>query len=184
MWSIDILYLQRAYFKFLLKEMLYSNSFISQVLWITKGIHCLNLMRYHDAFIENTCCHQPPSLVTQSIGIYDHFGVSLTHRLKPPLDFGANSISSKGWESMQYGSLVNNDNWWFYIMNHNRSYPIASHTLMHSPSENHPNGQDKSSLQLGGGALQSLLNFPNPWTDCGQFIYLQGTYDLHLLCNF
>ena len=29
-----------------------------------KRIHCLNPMRYHGAYIENTCCHQPPSTVT------------------------------------------------------------------------------------------------------------------------
>ena len=41
-----------------------------------KGTHYLNPRRYHGAFIENTCCHQPPSIVAQSIGIYDHFKVS------------------------------------------------------------------------------------------------------------
>ena len=41
-----------------------------------KGTHCLNHMRYHVAFIENTCYHYPPSIVTQSIEIYDHFKVS------------------------------------------------------------------------------------------------------------
>ena len=38
----------------------------------------------------------------------------------------------------------------------------ASHTLVHSPWETHPDGQDKLSLQLGGGALQSLLDCANP----------------------
>ena len=36
----------------------------------------------------------------------------------------------------------------------------ASHTLVNSPWETHPDGQDKSSLQLGGDALittQKLL---------------------------
>ena len=41
-----------------------------------KGAHYLNPMRYHGAFIENTYCHQPPSIVAQSIRIYDHFRVS------------------------------------------------------------------------------------------------------------
>ena len=41
-----------------------------------KGTHCLNPMRYHGAAVENICYHQPPSIVTQSIGIYDHFRVS------------------------------------------------------------------------------------------------------------
>ena len=40
------------------------------------GTHYLNPMRYHGASIKNTYCHQPPSIVTQSIGIYDHFMVS------------------------------------------------------------------------------------------------------------
>ena len=38
--------------------------------------HCLNPLRYLGAFIENFYCHQPPSTVTQSIGIYDHLRVS------------------------------------------------------------------------------------------------------------
>ena len=41
-----------------------------------KGTHYLNPMRYHGASIENTCCYQHSSIVTQSIGIYDHFRVS------------------------------------------------------------------------------------------------------------
>ena len=46
------------------------------------------------------------------------------------------------------------------------------HTLVHSPWKTCPVGQDKSFFQLGGGALQSLLDFTNPWTDYGQNIYL------------
>ena len=38
-------------------------------------VHCLNPMRYHSVYIGNTCCHQPPSIVTQFIGIYDPFRV-------------------------------------------------------------------------------------------------------------
>ena len=41
------------------------------------GTHCLKPMIYHGVSIENTCSHQPLSIVTQSIGIYDHFRVSL-----------------------------------------------------------------------------------------------------------
>ena len=59
----------------------------------------------------------------------------------------------------------------------------ASHILVHSPQETHPDSQDKSSLQLGGSALQSQLNCLNQWTNYGQLIYLQGTYDLYLLYN-
>ena len=39
--------------------------------------HYLNLMRYYGVFIENTCCHQPPSTMTQSIMIYNHIKVLL-----------------------------------------------------------------------------------------------------------
>ena len=45
-----------------------------------KGIHYLNLMRYHGVSIENTYYHQPPSTVTQSIEVYDHFRVSLINQ--------------------------------------------------------------------------------------------------------
>ena len=40
-----------------------------------QGTHYLNSMRYHDASIENTYCHQPLLIMTQSIWIYDHFRV-------------------------------------------------------------------------------------------------------------
>ena len=43
---------------------------------LSEGTHYLNPIRYHGAFIENTYCHQPPSTVTQSIRIYDHFRFS------------------------------------------------------------------------------------------------------------
>ena len=59
----------------------------------------------------------------------------------------------------------------------------ASNTLVHSPWETHPKGQDKSSFQLGVGTLQFLLDCPNPWIDCEQLIYLLGTHDLYLLCK-
>ena len=42
-----------------------------------KETHCLNPLIYHGVTIVNTYCHQPPSIVTQSIRIYDHFRVSL-----------------------------------------------------------------------------------------------------------
>ena len=56
----------------------------------------------------------------------------------------------------------------------------ASHTLVHSPWEAYPNGQDKPSLKLGGGALQSLLDCPNPWTNYGQL----STYKEPMTCIF
>ena len=60
---------------------------------------------------------------------------------------------------------------------------VQPYTLVHSPWETHPNNQDYPSLQLGGGALQSLMGSLGPWTDYEQVIYLQGTHDLDLLCN-
>ena len=57
--------------------------------------HCLNPMRYHEVFIENTYCHQPPSTVTQFVGIYDHIRVSLIGS-KLLIDFSTCSISSEG----------------------------------------------------------------------------------------
>ena len=55
---------------------------------------------------------------------------------------------------------------------------------MHSPCETYPDAQDKSSFQLGDSALQSLLDYPNPWINYEQLIILQGTYDLYPLFNF
>ena len=49
---------------------------------ITMVIHIMitcpldHLMGYHATSIENTYCHQPPSTVTQSIGIYDQLTIS------------------------------------------------------------------------------------------------------------
>ena len=37
--------------------------------------HIVSIHEISCASIENTCCHQPSSIVTQSIGIYDHFRV-------------------------------------------------------------------------------------------------------------
>ena len=46
---------------------------------------------------------------------------------------------------------------------------------MNSPWEPYPNGQDQSSLQLGGGALQPQMDCLSLLTSCEQIIYLQGT---------
>ena len=59
----------------------------------------------------------------------------------------------------------------------------ASHILVHKAWENHLDGQDKSSLQLGGSALYFQMDYLNQWTDYGQLITMKGTYDLYLLCN-
>ena len=79
------------------------------------------------------------------------------------------------WWIMTFDSLGS----WFTI----GPIQCASHTLVHSPWETHPDDQDKPLFQLWGDALQSLLDCLNPWTNCGQLIYLQGTHDLYLLHN-
>ena len=38
--------------------------------------HTISIMRYQGASIENIYCPQPPSILTQSIRIYDHIKVS------------------------------------------------------------------------------------------------------------
>ena len=40
-----------------------------------KMTHYLKLMRYYSASIENICYHNPLLIMTQSIGLYDHFRV-------------------------------------------------------------------------------------------------------------
>ena len=40
------------------------------------GTHYFNPIIYDGAFIENICCHQLSSMVTQFIMIYDHLRVS------------------------------------------------------------------------------------------------------------
>ena len=47
----------------------------------SKGTLYLNLMRNHVAFIKNTCCHQPPLIVTRFVEIYDYIRVSLIGRI-------------------------------------------------------------------------------------------------------
>ena len=42
---------------------------------------------------------------------------------------------------------------------------------------------NKLSFQLGGSALQSLLDYPNLKADCKQIIILQRTHDLYPLYN-
>ena len=125
-----------------------------------KGRHYLNPMRYHDASIGNTCCHQPSLIVTQFIGIYDYFIVSLIgwslllilvhaqylFKVKSPWSIVA-------WCIMTIDSLAS----WFIVCH----VQCASHTLVHSPWEIHPNGQDKPSPQLGSGVIQSLLDCLN-----------------------
>ena len=49
--------------------------FRTHVIWITQGDTLSQSIRYHSVSIENTYRHQPPLIVTKSIGIYDHFRV-------------------------------------------------------------------------------------------------------------
>ena len=57
-------------------------------------------------------------------------------------------------------------------MIHNKSYPMCIIYTSALTIGTHPDGQDKSSLQLEGSTLQSLLDCPNPLTNYGQLIYL------------
>ena len=146
-----------------------------------KGTHCLNLIRYHVAYIKNTYCHQPPSIVTQSIRIYDHFRVSpISQSLLLTL---AQTLFSQGWECMQYSSLVNHENWLPCIMIHHRSCSVciiyANGITMGNPSWR-PRQVIPPSRRWCTTASTGL---PKPWTNYGQLIYLQGTHDLYLLCN-
>ena len=103
---------------------------------LPKGTHCLNPIRYHGASIENTCCHQPLSTMTQSIGILWLLS-DLTHRSKPFLTLYKLN-TSQSWESMQYSSLVNHDNWYLYVMIHRKPCPMCitytSPLIMGNPS--------------------------------------------------
>ena len=79
--------------------------------------------------------------------------------------------------------------WWIMTIDSLTSWftggPVkcASYTLAHSSWETHLDSQEKLSLQLGGSAIQSILDCSNPWTDHGQLFYLQRTYDLYHLYN-
>ena len=125
-----------------------------------KGTHCLNPMRYHGASIKNTYYHQSSLIVTKSLGIYDHFRV---------LSIGQSLllILTQTQYPLKVKSPCNIVAWWIMTIDSLVSRfivgPIqyASHTLVHSPWETNPDGQDKPILQLGGGALQSLLNCLN-----------------------
>ena len=110
-----------------------------------KGIHCFNLMRYHDVFIENTYYHQPPSIVTKSIGIYDHFRVS-------PIGQSLLLILVQIQYSFKVESPCNIVAWWIITIDSLVSWftvslvQCASHTLVHSPWETRLHDQDKCGL--------------------------------------
>ena len=61
---------------------------------------------------------------------------------------------------------------------------VQPYTLVHLPWETHPDGQDKSSFQLGGSALQALIGCLSLWIVCEQVIYLQEICDLYISYNF
>ena len=80
MWSIDILKLQGVDVKLKYIKLDYTNYCGHQFhdymcFGSLNGTHYFNPMRYYGAFIENTCCHQPPSTGTQYIGKYGHFRI-------------------------------------------------------------------------------------------------------------
>ena len=74
--------------------------------------------------------------------------------------------------------------WWIMTINSLESWftishvQCASHTLVHSPLETYLDGQDKLSFQLG--ALQSLLDYPSPWTEMDNL----STYKESMTCIF
>ena len=97
-------------------------------------------MRYHGVSIENTHCHQPPSIVTKSIGIYDHFKVL-------PISQSLLLIFAQAQYLLKFESLCSVVAWWIMIIDSFVSWftlgPVqfASHTLVHSPWETHLDGQ-------------------------------------------
>ena len=152
-----------------------------------KWTHCLNLWDIRVPLLRipiATSLHQqwPPSTVTLSIGIYDHFRVSPIGQsfllalawTRYPLKVEI-PCSIVAWWIMTIDSLMS----WFTI----GLVQCTSHALVHSPWENHPDSQDKLSLQLGGSVLQSQMDSLNTWTNCGQLITIIGIHDLNLLCN-
>ena len=147
-----------------------------------KSIYYLNFIRYHGVSIENTYYHQSPSIVTQSIGVYNHFRVS-------PINQNLLLILSQTQYSLKVESSCNIVAWWIMAIDSLVSWfiigPIqcATHALVWSPWENHPDNQDNLSVQLRGSVLQSQMDNLNPWTNYGQLITLQGTHDLDLLGN-
>ena len=120
--------------------------------------------------------------VTQSIGIYDHFRVS-------PIGQSLQLNLAQAQYPLKVESSCNIVAWWIMTIDNLVSWFIVGlvqcvlHALEHSPWDNHLDNQDKLSLQLGGSVLQSQMDSPNPWTNCGQLITLQGTRDLDLLYN-
>ena len=102
----------------------------------SKRTHYLNPMRYHGAFIENSYCHQLPSTMTQSIGIYDHYRAS---PIGPSLMFILTQTQYPLKVDSPYGIVV----WWIMTNDSLASWFIigsiqcASHTLVHSPWPRH-----------------------------------------------
>ena len=121
-----------------------------------KRTHCLNPMRYHGAYIENSYCHQSPSTMTQSVGIYDHFKVS-------PIGHSLLLILAQTQYPLMVESPCSIVAWWIMTINRLVVWFIvdpvhyASHTLIHLPWETHLDDHDKPSLQLGGGVVSTRL---------------------------
>ena len=161
-----------------------------------KETYYLNPMKYHGAQ-ENTlsqsheisswCLYWEylllPAFINSNpiIGLYDQFRVSpISQSLLLIL---AQTLFSQGWESMQYSSLVNHENWLPCIMIHHRSCSVciiyANGITMGNPSWR-PRQVIPPSRRWSTIASTGLLK---PWTNYGQLIYLQGTHNLYLLCN-
>ena len=109
-------------------------------------------MRYHGASFRNTFCHQPPSIVTQSVRIYDQLSVS-------PIGQILLLILTEIQYPLKVESPCNIVTLWIITIDSLRSWFIlgpvkcVSHALVHLPWQNHNDDQDKSTLQLEDSAL-------------------------------
>ena len=110
-----------------------------------KMTHYLNPMRHHGASIENNYCHQPPPIVTQFIGIYNHFRIS-------PISQSLLLILAQTQYPLKVESSYNIVAWWIMITDSLASWFTigfiwyASHTLLHLPWQTHLDDQDKPIL--------------------------------------
>ena len=149
----------RSIFQIPLKELIWPQISWSHVFWITNGdtlsqSHEISWRLYWEYLL----------------GIYDHFMVS-------PIGQSLLLILVQTQYLLKVANPYNIVTWWIMIFDSLASWftvgPVqyAWHTLVHSPWKTDPDSQDKSSLQFGGSTPQSLLDYLNLLTDCGQFIY-------------
>ena len=91
--------------------------------------------------------------MTQSIGIHDYFRVS-------PIGQSLLLILAHAQYPLKVESSCSIVAWWIMTIDSLTVVLVqcASHTLIHSPWDTHSDNQNKSSLQLGCGALQFYWN--------------------------